>query len=352
MRQILQYDTSRGTRDNFRIREEYRELVKKYCLNLQIRIKNNIVKIILCFILFFSCSRKNPLAPEHPLLKDVNDFLYQLQNIDLDAIGKTKFDLVIIDYSRDGSEEGRFTAQEINALKESIGGPKIVIAYMSIGEAENYRWYWNSSWDADNDGIPDPGAPPWLGPANPEWPGNYKVKYWYPEWQSIILNYLDKIIESEFDGVYLDIIDAYEYWGPGGESGLNRETAEQEMVDFVKKIANHTRIIKGKINFLIFPQNGEGLSTHSDYVQIVSGIGKEDLWYYDNTPQPPEYINEAISNLDVFKNAGKLVLVIDYVTQKELIDDFYSKAISKGYIPYATVRSLDSLVINPGHEPD
>jgi hypothetical protein len=27
----------------------------------------------------------------------VNDFVYQLQNIDLDALGKTKFDLVIMD---------------------------------------------------------------------------------------------------------------------------------------------------------------------------------------------------------------------------------------------------------------
>ncbi len=30
---------------------------------------------------------------------------------------------------------------------------------MSIGEAENYRWYWQNEWDADNDGQPDSGAP-------------------------------------------------------------------------------------------------------------------------------------------------------------------------------------------------
>lgn len=41
----------------------------------------------------------------------VNYFVYQLQNIDLTAIGNTKFDLVIIDYSQDGSEENRFTAE-------------------------------------------------------------------------------------------------------------------------------------------------------------------------------------------------------------------------------------------------
>jgi dipeptidyl aminopeptidase/acylaminoacyl peptidase len=92
-------------------------------------------------------------------LNSVNDFVYQLQNIDLTAIGNTKFDLVIIDYSQDGSDENRFTAEQISALKNSPGGPKLVLAYMSIGEAENYRWYWDNKWDADNDGNPDLGAP-------------------------------------------------------------------------------------------------------------------------------------------------------------------------------------------------
>jgi endo-alpha-1,4-polygalactosaminidase (GH114 family) len=43
-------------------------------------------------------------------------FVYQLQRIDLEAIGETRFDLVIMDYSRDGSDERRFTATQISAL--------------------------------------------------------------------------------------------------------------------------------------------------------------------------------------------------------------------------------------------
>lgn len=282
----------------------------------------------------------------------VNDFVYQLQNLDLTAIGNTSFDLVIMDSSRDGSRDGRFTREEVRGLGNSPGGPKLVLAYLSIGEAENYRSYWENAWDADGDGNPDPGAPAWLGPANPDWPGNYNVRYWDPDWQAIVFNYLDDIIDAGFDGVYLDIIDAYEFWGPGGESGLNRATAEQEMVDFVKAIANHARVTRGKPDFGIFPQNGEALSSHSDYVQTANGIGKEDTWYNDNDLQPAAYTNEVIANLDVFRQAGQLVLGIDYVTQPNLIDDFYAKARAQGYVPYATVRDLDSLTINPGHAPD
>jgi cysteinyl-tRNA synthetase, unknown class len=111
-----------------------------------------------------------------------NDFVYQLQNVNLSAIGKTKFDLVVMDYSRDGSDERKFSAEEIEALKTSPGGRKRVLAYMSIGEAEDYRFYWQRSWDADRNGRPDSGAPAWLEPSNPEWPGNYKVRYWDPAW--------------------------------------------------------------------------------------------------------------------------------------------------------------------------
>lgn len=78
---------------------------------------------------------------------------------------------------------------------------------MSIGEAEDYRWYWQKQWNSK--------PPAFLCSENPEWKGNYKVKYWYPDWQTIICgedSYLSKIIQADFDGVYLDIIDAFEYF--------------------------------------------------------------------------------------------------------------------------------------------
>jgi cysteinyl-tRNA synthetase, unknown class len=145
-----------------------------------------------------------------------NDFVYQLQGINLEAIGNTKFDLVVMDYSRDGSDVEKFTAGEISALKISPGGSKTVLSYMSIGEAEDYRWYWQQSWDRNRDGRPDADAPAWLGRSNPDWPGNYKVRYWDLAWQQIVYAYVDEVLAAGYDGVYLDIVDAYEYWEPGG----------------------------------------------------------------------------------------------------------------------------------------
>jgi cysteinyl-tRNA synthetase len=277
-----------------------------------------------------------------------NDFVYQLQRIDPVAIGETKFDLVIMDYSRDGSDAEKFNPMEIDALKESPGGPKTVLSYMSIGEAEDYRWYWQQSWDRNRDGRPDAGAPAWLGRSNPDWPGNYKVRYWDPAWQQIVYDYVDEVLAAGYDGVYLDIVDAYEYW----ESREPGVPVEDEMVDLVKSVATYARVTRNQPNFQVFVQNAEELSRHPDYVGAVSGIGKEDLFYNGNRRQPADEVRWSVQQLDRFKEAGKPVLVTDYVTRRARIDAFYQKARSHGYVPYATRRALDTLTINRGHEPD
>lgn len=84
----------------------------------------------------------------------------------------------------------------------------MVCAYMSVGEAEDYRDYWQQSWNDKR--------PPWISEMNKEWEGNYKVMYWTKSWRDILFgsedSYLDKILSAGFDGVYLDVVDAYEYY--------------------------------------------------------------------------------------------------------------------------------------------
>jgi cysteinyl-tRNA synthetase len=124
----------------------------------------------------------------------------------LSAIAATNYDLVIIDlYFNDVA----LTAQDIASIKSKHnGGLRKVIAYVSIGEAEDYRPYWNQEWENDK--------PLWLEAENPAWRGNYKVRYWEQEWKDIVYgnegSYMSKVLNAGFDGVYLDIIDGYEYF--------------------------------------------------------------------------------------------------------------------------------------------
>ncbi len=147
-------------------------------------------------------------------IESAQNFLYLLNNSKnysskqdfISTVSQTNYDLLIMDLFFD---DKIFTAEEIEQLKsKQNGGKRLLICYMSIGEAEDYRYYWQNSWSNN--------PPEWLLDENPDWEGNYKVKYWQKEWQDIIFgndeSYLKKIIDAGFDGVYLDIIDAYEYF--------------------------------------------------------------------------------------------------------------------------------------------
>jgi len=289
-----------------------------------------------------------PAPPSSPLL-GVNDFLYQLQNLNLSAIGDSAYDLVVMDYSAQGDDESAFSTAEIATLQSSPGGDKIVLAYMSIGEAEDYRFYWDEGWDANGDGQPAPCAPAWLDVENPNWEGNYKVRYWDPGWQSIVFSYTDRLLDAGFDGAYLDIIDAYEYYADQG-----RSSAAQDMVDLVAAIRAYAHARDP--DFYIFPQNAPELAALiTAYLGSVDGIGQEDIYYGyddDDVMTPPTVTAELEASLDIFKDAGKLVLTVDYATTQGHIDDAYSKSGAKGYVPFVTVRDLDQLTVNPGHEPD
>lgn len=124
----------------------------------------------------------------------------------IQAVTATNYDAVIMDLFLNDEQ---FTAAEVAQLRvKANGGRRIVICYMSIGEAEDYRYYWQDSWTKNR--------PNWIAAENPDWPGNFKVKYWDEEWQGLIYknqdSYLQKILTAQFDGVYLDIIDAFEYF--------------------------------------------------------------------------------------------------------------------------------------------
>jgi cysteinyl-tRNA synthetase len=297
---------------------------------------NNRARVLAAVVLLaaLNCGDDDPAGGVTP--GAVNDFTYWLQDIDLGALGASRFDLAIIDYSRDGDDASRFTYDEIAALKNSPGGPKTVLAYISVGEAEDYRWYWRGSWQ--------PGNPTWLGPENPAWPGNYPVRFWNSAWQTIIFQYLDRLLDAGFDGAYLDKVDVYEYWL--GE----RPGARADMAAFVAAIADYCRIRSP--GFRIFPQNGHELIDEAGYAAKIDGLGSEDNYYDGNTPVPAADVAYREEYLDKYVAAGKVVLAVDYCRRTNLIDDFYGRAAARGYVPYATVRDLDRLIINPGHEPD
>ena len=276
------------------------------------------------------------LSAERADLTWIESWAYWLQDIKIEELKNNSSDLVVIDYSKDGLDETAFTKAEIKSLKDE---GKVVLAYLSIGEAEDYRFYWKDSWNEN--------PPSFLGEENPDWAGNYKVKYWEKAWwKEVIRPYLKKIISAGFDGVYLDIIDGYHYYGE--KDGKMKKRANQ-MVRLVKKIAKFSRRKQGQ-EFAVFPQNGSSILDDAStkfknrYLKVIDGIGIESLYYNVYSEDDKAYRTEKLAELSA-KN--KLILNVEYIDASKYNDYFDTLESSElnivGY-PAHPDTALDELI--------
>lgn len=84
---------------------------------------------------------------------------YQLQEYDLSTLEASTVDLLVVDLSIAGPDRDRLTAAVVRRLKRKPDGSRrIVLCYLSIGEAEEYRDYWLKEW-IDTDAAPAEPAP-------------------------------------------------------------------------------------------------------------------------------------------------------------------------------------------------
>jgi cysteinyl-tRNA synthetase len=269
---------------------------------------------------------------------------YQLQKLNLKRAAASSFDLIVIDYSKDGSDDGALAPDEVAALQaKGDGGKRTVLSYISIGEAESYRFYWNPGWKA---------APPaWLLGENPDWNENYAVRFWDEGWQTLVFGnfdaYLDKIIDAGFDGVYLDKCDVYEdIQRSFKDVAKSRRDIAGDMVDFVARLSAYAK--ERKPGFMIVMQNAEDLVNRPKLLAAIDGIAKEELVFGQDGPEKrnmQDDIDDTTRNLVKARDAGKLVLVVEYLNNRSKVAEAAQYAGGHGFVFYVADkdRELDKL---------
>jgi cysteinyl-tRNA synthetase, unknown class len=280
-------------------------------------------------------------------INGVKSWGYQLASLSLPAAQASPYGMLVVDATT-GLDTGKpFTREDVERLKRAPDGSRrLVISYLSIGEAEDYRADYFSPEYMEEE------APDWLMKENPQWKGNRIIRFCSEGWQKTILgdengrnvysgdapSPLYRLLELGFDGVYLDRVDVY------GEITKECPDGANKMVDFVARLASHAR--KAEPGFLIILQNAEELLTHAKMVETIDAIAKESLFYGDDMSQNKNatgQVNAVLANLRRAKNAGRAVFVVDYVTDKSRNADAVRRIRAEGFVPYIGPRNLASM---------
>ena len=198
-------------------------------------------------------------------LADVHFWAYQIQKVDddgaVEALAATHYDMLVLEPTRTDAELANFDTkgmvQRLKSTKASDGTHrKLIIAYVDIGEAEDWRWYW--AWSKESDEAkasaeqPLPGDwPDYIIGRDPDgWVGNYPVAYWDAAWKDLIIHgqnqntsadrdytsTIDEMLLDGFDGICLDWVEAFEDSGVISAAATAGVDPATEMIRFIREL--------------------------------------------------------------------------------------------------------------------
>jgi len=327
-------------------------------------------------------------APEaEPLsLDEVCYWAYHIQDLSqpgaVDALVSSHYDMLVLEPTRtDWSSDDRFfdTREMVTRLKDSKASDrlhhKLILAYVDIGEAEDWRWYWTWSQEWDCKPPLPPGWPDYILTCDPDgWEGNYPVAYWDVRWKDVVIygenqgshpdrdynSVIDEAIRDGFDGIYLDWVEAFENEDVVAAAQAAGKDPAVEMIRFVQEMRNYAAARDP--DFLIIQQNAASLiEGHPELFAVIDAIAQEAIWYDGdatddwNDRDGYDWINEPdltayyLKFLAPYQDAGRPVLNCEYAL--DYAPAAYANSYAEGYVPYVTRRSLGKLTttLPPGY---
>lgn len=255
-----------------------------------------------------------------------------VNGINIARMATVDADVLVTDFAK-GKGKIPFTRDEVARLKTNPDGRRrLAISYMSIGEAEQYRFYFDPAWKT--------APPPWLGPENCSWPQAHKVRFWMDAWKDIVFrgpqSYLRRIIDAGFDGVYLDRVDIFEQWR------RERPSARSDMISFVIELAETAKRLKP--GFFVLPQNADDLLGDRTYRKAIDGLGREDLLYGTSATGQRNRdadIAHGQARMALLRWSWKPVFAVEYLQTPRAIERARHELRGLGYVPTIQPRALD-----------
>jgi cysteinyl-tRNA synthetase len=320
-------------------------------------------------------------TPNRARLAQVKNWVYILDVNSIKDSAKMKeleassYRLVVLDFVPSESSDSSRAFDMKGLVMRLHNSGKLVVAYVDIGEAENFRTYWQSGWKI--------GHPPWIVGGDPDgFSGNYPVAYWTPEYQAIWTGrqgYLQRIMkDASMDGVYLDWVEAYSDTNVVDAAQRAHIDPRSAMITWVQRIAAFVRDINS--NAIVIGQNAAKLAAFQTYRDTIDAIAQEQIWFEggpNNNPpgdcplpatdtdiDTPRYVNSLsppcralyqqfasgtlhtssqshLDDLALATTHGLPVFTVDYAAQQMNIDAAFRQSRGHGFVPFTSDRILD-----------
>ena len=328
-----------------------------------------------------------PLSTERDRVTRLNaatTWMYQIQNLNdpgaAEYLAATDYPMLVIEPGNNFDDDtGRYeTAKILTKLRTAPDdSERLILAYIDVGEAEDYRDYWQDNWVAPTETTV--GSPDFLITIDPDgWSGNYPVAYWRPEWQALWLGddgIISKLAKLGFDGIYLDWIEGYDDEKVRAfaiSDGV--ADPDEAMVAFIEKLRAAGQAVSR--DFLVVAQNAPYLIDYdienntNRYANAIDALAVEDTWYYgdgdaewdavdltqeaaagdrtgDERQQGDFSTPKRLEKYADYQDRGIPVFSVDYCISNETARTAYTEARAAGLRPLVTRVSLSQVTVTP-----
>lgn len=223
-----------------------------------------------------------------------------------------------------------FDSQKSPALRPLMNRGKTILGYLSVAEAEKYRY--------DFSRIEKMGA---LLGENPDWPGHYIIDIRNREWIKYLIEVkIPEILHKNFDGLMLDTLDSALYlWE---KDKVKYAGMDRAAINLIRTIRKHYPYVKIMVNrgFQVLPEI-------APYVDMV--LAESIMVNFKTDSKEPAYFDEKITQyyMDIIskaqaRNSAVKVYSLDYWPPSEggEVKKIYQAQRARGYIPYVTTIDL------------
>ena len=295
--------------------------------------------------------------------------MYQIQSLDEDGaveeLAATDYTLLVLEPGQNFREWPYDTAAMVEALRIAPDGTeRVLLAYVDVGQAEDYRDYWQSAWTPPL-GCGD-GDPSWLlAPDGDGWSGNYVVAYWEPAWKDLWLGddgIVADLARLGFDGIYLDWVEAWDDECVQARADTEGRDVGPEMITFVRELGDAGRAVRE--DFLVVPQNAPFLLDEDPeaYTAAIDALAVEDTWFHgladtewgdpgsgdQHDRHDEQWSTESrLAQYDEYLARDIPVFNVDYCLIEENVAMVYREARDAGLRPLVTQSPLSRLTETP-----